>query len=107
MGFSPCGENLRYHNPVQTNDSASMTFRRIYLTSARISRMDERQNRMLATPPRLRWVNSASFPTPPEAPQDPSDERRADSVERPDLSAARQNGKKDSLRRKVVRLGAE
>jgi len=51
MGFSPCGENLRYHNPVLTNDSASMTFRRISLTSARISRMDERQNRMLATPP--------------------------------------------------------
>jgi hypothetical protein len=107
MGFSPCGENLRYHNPVLTNDSASITFRRISLTSARISRMDERQNRMLAPPPRLRWVNSASFPTPPEAPQDPSDKRRADSVERPDLSAARQNGKKDSLRRKVVRLGAE
>jgi hypothetical protein len=52
MGFSPCGENLRQHNPVLTNDSASMTFRRISLTSARISRMDERQNRMLATPPR-------------------------------------------------------
>ena len=46
LGFSLNGENLRLCTPALTDDSAALTYRRASPTSARTTRMDNRQNRI-------------------------------------------------------------